>query len=88
MQDDMSDIEYQVMDELYFLTSFHKLMENTELEEIQLKNCLENLIKKGWVRCFEDTKGEYPIDEIDFNNKFTDYQYLATKKGLLAHNSI
>jgi hypothetical protein len=84
----MSDIEYQVLDELYFVISFHKLMENTELDEIPLKNCLKNLISKGWVRCFKDSKGEKPIEEIDFENNFIDYQYLATKKGLLAHNTI
>jgi hypothetical protein len=83
----MSDIEYQVLDELYFMISFHKLMEITELDEFSLKNCLRILISKGWVRCFKDAKGEKHIEDIDFDNKFADYQYLATKKGLLAHNT-
>ncbi|UZR93421.1 transporter [Chondrinema litorale] len=83
----MSDIEFDVLDELYFVTWFSDLMETTELGEQELKNCLITLIKKGWVKCYKNIDEEELKDNLDFDNKFCDYAYLATKAGLLAHNS-
>ncbi|MCS6832491.1 MAG: transporter [Flammeovirgaceae bacterium] len=83
----MSDVEYQVLDELYFVISFEKLKENTGLSEEELKNCLYQMLEKGWIKCFKDKEAREIATDIDFENKYAQYQYLATKKGLLAHNS-
>ncbi|MBT29670.1 MAG: transporter [Thalassobius sp.] len=83
----MSDIEFDVLDELYFVTWFSDLMETTELSDQELKICLKSLIEKGWVKCYRNINEEELIDDMDFDNKYSDYAYLATKAGLLAHNS-
>ena len=84
----MSDIEFDVLDELYFVTPFSKLMEELEMAEIELKECLFSLIDKKWVKCFKSMSEELTEDEVDFNGNYKSYAYLATKEGLLAHNSL
>lgn len=83
----MSDQEFDVMDELYFVQSFDEVMEAADLEEEMLKQVLQGLMEKGWIRCMQSREGEVNGDKIDFHTHFKQYFYLATKKGLLAHNS-
>lgn len=82
----MTDLEFDVLDELYFVIGFEALLEVTELEEHELYTCLKTLISKGWVKCFKGTDEELPLSEVDLNRNYKNYSYLATKKGLLAHN--
>ena len=82
----MSELEYDVLDELYFVQSFKALMQLTDLEEGELKPILKGLIEKGWVRCFLNVTDEVFAESLDFELEFRDYHYLASKAGLLAHN--
>ena len=84
----MTDDEFDVMDELYFLQSFEELKEQVDIEGEKLKEILRNLLSKGWVKCFESATESLAIDIIDFESNFDKYHYLATKEGLLAHNSV
>lgn len=83
----MSDLEYDVLDELYFVQSFSDLMKSTDLEEKELRPILQKLLNKGWIRCFLTVSEEVPSEELDFELEFRNYYYLASKSGLLAHNS-
>jgi hypothetical protein len=83
----MTDLEYEVMDELYFVISFGELQEKLSMEESQLKKCLRGLHKIGYVKCFSNVSDEIPDEEIDFENNYRIYHYLASKDGLFAHNS-
>jgi hypothetical protein len=82
----MSDLEFDVLDELYFVQHFKDLLRLTDLEEHEIKKTLQLLIAKNWVRCFKDASTEVPSGEIDFELEFRNYYYLASKEGLLAHN--
>jgi hypothetical protein len=83
----MTDSEFDIMDELYFISSFEELNKNILMEESELVNALHSLIKKGWVKCLEkETDQEFEIAD-NFKAEFKKYNYLATKAGLLAHNS-
>lgn len=82
----MSDEEFDVMDELYFVQSFNYLIEELEMSAEELKEVLKTLLSKGWVKCFYNMNDEVFEDKLDFDNEFKDYYYLATKPGLLAHN--
>lgn len=82
----MSDLEYDVLDELYFVISFSQLQATLELEEGELRNVLQTLLRKNWVKCFKNRTDELSADETDFAGQFKDYFYLATKAGLLAHH--
>lgn len=82
----MTDNEFDVLDELYFVQPFNALLEETQLAESELKEVLSGLLSKGWVKCFGDRQAEMPIAPSDLENDLTSYFYLATKEGLLVHN--
>lgn len=85
----MNDLEFDVLDELYFVQTFNYLIKTLNLEEQILKDTLAQLIQKGWVKCFAPNLEEVLTNnEVDFDNQFKTYHYLATKQGLLAHNTI
>lgn len=83
----MTDLEFDVMDELYFVISFHELKEKVGIGDHDLKKVLGGLVKKSYVRCLKNISDELPHDELDFEHNYGIYHYLASKEGLLAHNS-
>ena len=84
----MTDREFEIMDELYFVQTFDDLLKSTRLSEFELKEGLNQLIDKGWAKCLNSLTVEVAAEVTDFENKYKNYYYLATKAGLLAHNSI
>lgn len=82
----MTDLEFDVLDELYFVIGFEALQEELDVEEEALKDSLKAMMSKGWVKCFLSMSEEALQHEIDFDNKYKAYYYLASKQGLLAHN--
>ncbi|GAA4844315.1 hypothetical protein [Algivirga pacifica] len=84
----MNDLEFEVLDELYFVVSFSQLQEATGIEQSALKECLQQLLEKKWVKCMASIDDELEESEVDMNAHFQQYYYLATKKGLMAHNTL
>ena len=85
----MTDIEYQIIDELYFVTQYNDLKGKINLPEEELKKEICNLLEKRWVKAIEnDFITEVEYDSLNFEDNINTYCYLATKKGLLTHNSI
>lgn len=83
----MTDREYEILDALYFTVSFDYLEKELNTASLQLRDELIGLMKKGWVKCLEK-KSEKEIEEIDLiKNHYKEYNYLASKQGLMAHNS-
>lgn len=83
----MTDEEFDIIDELYFVTAFADLQTSTGYSDQQLKVNLKKLVEKGWVRLYETVDEESEIDHVNFENDFKAYFYLASKKGLFEHNS-
>lgn len=84
----MSDLEYDVLDELYFLTHFNELSKATGLDDEDLKPIMIKLLKKDWLRCYNKPEEELSDQQdIDLELKFRNYYYLASKEGLKAHTS-
>lgn len=84
----MSDIEYDIINELYFVTSFRDLTQKLDIADTDLSANLEDLILKGYIKGFypdPDTEIAYKAEE--FFDKCRSYYFLATKEGLLAHNT-
>lgn len=82
----MTTLEFDILDELYFVTPFARLLDEVEVDEVELKGGLQTLLDKKWVRCMSTVDDEVEEDVLDFENHYKDYHYLATKKGLMAHN--
>lgn len=83
----MSDLEFDVLDELYFVQSYSALGDATGFEDDLLKKVLKKLLTKKWIKCLSSMTDDIPYDELDFEKDFRNIFYLATKSGLLAHNS-
>ncbi len=82
----MSEAEFEIMDQLYFVTSFEDVISLSEINEATVAVVLWKFIDKGWVKCFDGPENEITIAEDDFKTNYAKYHYLASKKGLLAHN--
>jgi len=83
----MTDIEFAILDELYFINTFEELQSSVGVDETALREALTGLVKKHWVKVlFKDTEEELSTLE-DFDSSYKQYNYLVTKAGLFAHNS-
>ena len=83
----MTDREFELMDELYFVQSFAELQKACQMEVREMEQLLKGLIRKEWVRWMESRADDVPDDQIFQEEQMQQYYYLATKAGLLAHNS-
>lgn len=83
----MTTIEFDVLDELYFLQSYDFLIKTLKLTDEPLREVLRELLKKGWLKCYSSPIEELTFESSEFERDYQNYHYLATKAGLLAHNS-
>ncbi len=83
----MTNLEYELLDELYFVIRFQDLQQVLEWEETLLLNQLCLLLEKEWVKCI-DTQGNH-LDTLPANlpAQHLACLFLATKTGLKAHHS-
>jgi hypothetical protein len=84
----VKDLEFDIIDELYFVTSFPDLLKALDLPEEELVQNLHHLFKQGYVKAFyPDTDTEVELNEEQFSKNFKHYFFLATKTGLIMHNT-
>ncbi|WP_299760823.1 hypothetical protein [uncultured Pontibacter sp.] len=85
----MSNNEFDILDELYFVTSYPDLKCTLSLNDAELCTALQSLIAQGYVRIlYPDQDTEHEYNEAEFGEKCQHYFYLASKAGLVVHNSI
>ena len=84
----LSEIEFEVLDELYFLVSFEELVNILGMDQIKLKQVLGKMVEKRWVKCYHGPEQDIDYHDVDFLNQFDKYHYLASKEGLFIHNSV
>ena len=83
----MSEDEFNVLDELYFVQSFDELIDLSGYPAEELIPVLRSLDAKGWVRFMKDVDTDWQdenVSEVELKQSY----FLATKKGLLAHNRV
>lgn len=83
----MSDLEFDILDELYFLIHYSELKESLNLSDEDLKPILAKMVRKNWLRCYTEPDVELDASSIDIEINFRNYYYLASKEGLKAHTS-
>lgn len=83
----MTDEEFDIIDELYFVTAYADLKAELDISDNSLSENLSEMIKKGWVKLYSQVDREMDFDLKDFQTNYKSYFYLASKKGLLKHNS-
>ncbi len=82
----MSDVEFDVLDELYFVVSFNALADSTQLHPERLKEVLALLYGKGWLKVYKSASEEVAEGFLNFKEDAQQFLFLASKAGLLAHN--
>ena len=82
----MNEDEFEVLDELYFVTSHIDLEKILNWPDEKLTVTLESLLTKKWIRVLSDPEKEI-IGTIELRRQGKTYFYLASKKGLMAHNT-
>jgi hypothetical protein len=81
----MTDEEFDLLDELYFVQHFDYLKETMGWAEDLLLTTLDSLYKKSYIKCLKGPDNEiFDIESIRDQGK--EMFFLATKKGLMAHN--
>ena len=83
----MTEEEFNVLDELYFVTPYDEIQKSVGLSHEKLRSILISLWEKGWLRCYQGIDNELDIHTADISNQFDKYHYLASKEGLMAHNT-
>lgn len=84
----MTPIQDDILDELYFVTGFRELQKALNLPDETLSQELQKLLAQEFVKCFyPDPDTEVTFSPATFEQEGRSYFFLASKKGLLAHNS-
>lgn len=83
----MTDIEFDLLDQLYFVQTFEELLNELQITDETLKVLLIDMVQKGWVKVLVKQTDEEIVDNTWITN-CSSFFYLATKKGLFAHNTI
>ena len=84
----MTDSEFNILDELYFVKSLEQLNRELNLAESTLLKEIQNLIAKGWVRIIDKNDQEIIISPNAILKTDPNHRYIATKQGLKAHNQV
>ena len=84
----VTDPEFDLLDELYFVTPFRTLLQKTGLPATELENQLRALLEQGLIRSYwPDPDTELAYETTSFGAIARDAAYLASKEGLLQHNT-
>ncbi len=83
----MSDPEFDLVDELYFVQHYSFLKEQLGWEDSILLSTLKSLHLKEYIKCLASPDQEI-FRTVDFEKEGSTLYYLATKKGLMAHNTL
>ncbi len=83
----MTDEEFDVLDELYFVISYNDLVRALVIDETKLVEVLNSLHQRDFIKVLSNADDEVDDNDVDLAQKANTYFYLITKKGLLAHNS-
>lgn len=82
----MTDSEFDLLDELYFVIHFDEVFKKLNWEKDVLIKELFNLLEKKWIKIL-NPKSMLEITTPPDTKEYAQCCFLATKKGLMAHNS-
>ena len=83
----MSDAEFDLLDELYFVQGYDYLKDTLGWQDELLLEALDSLYQEGMIKCLTEPDRER-FDRVDIFAEGKKLLYLATKKGLMAHNAL
>jgi hypothetical protein len=86
---EIDDLEFDILNCLYFVEPFEKILEEVPHTPAVVGDVLKTLIHKKMVVAmkWDEEKQDYLRSFIYDSDNMHAYSYLATKEGLIAHNS-
>ncbi len=89
MNEPLTDIEYDILNAVYFVEPFEHILQECTEKPAVVADVLKQLIHKKYIvpMLWDEEKSEYVRSFIYDTDDMNRYHYLATKEGLLAHNS-
>jgi hypothetical protein len=89
MNNELSDIEYEILNAVYFVEPFENILSECNEKEPVVADVLKQLIHKKYIvpMKWDEDKKEYVRSFIYDTDNMHSYSYLATKEGLMIHNS-
>ena len=81
----MTDDQFDLIDELYFVQTFDYLRETLSWEDNHLLEVLQELLENGWVKALRSPDDEI-FGKVNLKDDGKTLMYLATKEGLMKHN--
>ena len=84
---ELTQVEYDVLNELYFVETFDKILEEVNSPSNIVKDSLRFLIEHKFVTAmrWDESQNEYVRSNIYDGDNMHAYAYVATRKGLLEH---
>ena len=88
MDNSLNDLQFDILDTLYFVEPFDKVLEEVDAPRPVIVDELRTMIDKGWIQVmqFDEDEGDYRRTAIFDTDNLHSYHFLATKDGLLKHN--
>jgi hypothetical protein len=85
---ELNDAQFDILDQLYFVEPFNRIVEDTGLSPAVVKDELRNLIAMRYVQVMRFDAGvqDFVRSTMYDADNMNDYAYLATKEGLLKHS--
>lgn len=89
MGEQLSNIEYDILSAVYFVESFDHILEECKESAAVVGDVIKQLIHKKYIVAmrWDEEKTEYVRSFIYDSDNMRAYHYLATKDGLVAHNT-
>lgn len=84
-----TELEYDILNTIYFVESFEKILEEVNAPENIVADGLKFLIDHKFVIAMRWNSGKQEYERTFFydSDNMRAYHYLITKDGLTAHNS-
>lgn len=88
MDSELSDIAHDILNCLYFVEPFDRIVEECGIDRNIVADELKQLIARRLVSPmrYDEVEKEYIRSFIYDSDNMNHYSYLATKDGLMAHN--
>ena len=85
----LSDLEFLILDEVYFVSSYVTILQNTGSNEEEFRTVLIELLEKGFIAQMKYEEALQDFERLEQPDLFSleRSSFVATKEGLKVHNS-
>lgn len=89
MNQELTTLEYRILDSLYFVEPFDRIVAECGEKPAIVSDVIEQLLHKKLIvpMRWDEEKSDYVSSFMYDRDDLNAYSYMATKEGLMAHNT-